>query len=166
MTLPKKLPRKISAGLGLSLIDRAVKEFFADRRREDLQAAAQYFTDAGVPRCIYCNASDPSRWDHFHPVTKGGDTIIGNLVPACQRCDDSKQDRTLEEWVNSRSKHRPQKEQLEDIQSKLREYQLKHPYQPRLFDEKLSQEQKDTYRRVQQSLGELRRVLEEAGVIQ
>jgi 5-methylcytosine-specific restriction endonuclease McrA len=96
MTLPKKLPRKTSPGLGLSLVDRAVNEFFADRRGEDLQTAMKYFTNAGAPHCFYCGKLNPNRWDHFHPVTKGGDTVVGNLVPACQQCDDSKQDRSLE----------------------------------------------------------------------
>jgi len=166
MTLPKRLPRKISLGLGLSLIDRAVKEFFAERRREDLQAAIEYFTDAGALHCIYCGAPNPNRWDHFHPVTKGGDTVIGNLVPACQRCDDSKQDRTLEEWVSSRSKHRPTKRRLKKIQSDFRKYQRKHPYQARDFDEKLSQEQKRMYHQFQRAMDDLKRVLKEIGAAQ
>lgn len=28
------------------------------------------------------------QWDHYFPVSKG-DTILGDLVPACGSCDDS-----------------------------------------------------------------------------
>jgi hypothetical protein len=164
--MTKRLPHKTYPGLGLSLVDRAVKEFFAIRRQEDLETAIEYFTGEGMLHCIYCGAQNPTRWDHFHPVSRGGDTVIGNLVPACQRCDDSKQDRTLEEWVNSRSKYRPTKERLEKIQSEFREYQGKHPYQPRHFDEKLSEEQRHMYLRFQRALDDLKRVLREMGVTQ
>jgi 5-methylcytosine-specific restriction endonuclease McrA len=47
--------------------------------------------------CAYC----PAPWkqlDHVVPVTRGGRHGIGNIVPACVRCNTSKNDRTVMEW--------------------------------------------------------------------
>ena len=40
------------------------------------------------------------RWDHVVPVAKGGDTVVGNMVIACSRCDYSKQASEFERWMN------------------------------------------------------------------
>src|SRR5688572_4381316 len=108
-----KLPTKMYPGFGLSMLDRAVKEYFATRcNATDLRALAEHFAEEGVMRCVYCGSANPSRWDHLHPVSQGGDSTPGNLVPACGRCDDSKQDRTIEEWAASKSKYRPPAKRL------------------------------------------------------
>jgi hypothetical protein len=50
-----KLPIKISAGLGLSMIDRSVKEMHARRcTKTELQTIRKYFQDNGGLKCIYC----------------------------------------------------------------------------------------------------------------
>lgn len=36
--------------------------------------------------------------DHVIPLARGGDTVVGNLVAACWRCNHSKGDKTLIEW--------------------------------------------------------------------
>jgi 5-methylcytosine-specific restriction endonuclease McrA len=48
-------------------------------------------------RCAYCGA----QWeqlDHVIPISRGGAHSIGNLLPACGRCNRSKKDRLLIEW--------------------------------------------------------------------
>lgn len=39
--------------------------------------------------------------DHVIPLSKGGETSFENVLAACARCNTSKGDRTLREWVES-----------------------------------------------------------------
>jgi hypothetical protein len=48
--------------------------------------------------CQYCGAHPPSailHVDHIHPVAKGGDNDMDNLVTACESCNQGKAARTL-----------------------------------------------------------------------
>lgn len=48
--------------------------------------------------CAYC--PDPSStWDHIIPVAAGGQTVPGNIVPACGSCNSSKCDSEVFEWL-------------------------------------------------------------------
>jgi len=166
MTRLRKLPIRVSAGLGLSLIDRAVKEAFAARCTfADLDQVHSYFELDGDIRCFYCDANEPSRWDHLHAVTRGGDTVPGNLVPACGRCDDSKQDRDIEEWVHSNGPHRPPIERLSSLQTKISLYRERFSYKAQVFEARLSPEQAAQYRRFRAEIDSLRWHLESEGLL-
>lgn len=55
-------------------------------------------------RCAYC-AEVPEEGltvDHVVPLSRGGTNTIGNLLPACGRCNRSKGARLLVEWRHSR----------------------------------------------------------------
>ena len=161
-----KLPIKMSPGLGLSMIDRAIKESFAMRcDLADLKKVQQYFSRNGGLRCIYCLAENPSRWDHLHAVSRGGDTVPGNLVPACQRCDDSKQDKDIEEWTSGKSKHRPDAGALVRILTVVKAYQDHFSYKPREFDSKLNKAQRATYARFRLEINSLRAHLRREGFL-
>jgi hypothetical protein len=162
----RKLPAKMYPGFGLSMLDRAVKEFFAARcGKEDLLRLTQHFVRDGAVHCIYCGDSLASRWDHLHPVSKGGDSSPGNLVPACGRCDDSKQDRTIAEWAASRSKHRPSAERVKAIESRLAEYRQAFTYSARDFEAKLKSSELAVYRRFRSKLDALREQMRLDGLI-
>jgi len=161
-----KLPTKISAGLGLSLIDRAVKESFAARcSPSDLEKVRSYFLSLGPLQCIYCGNDHPTRWDHLHAVSRGGDTVPGNLVPACQRCDDSKQDKDVDEWILGNSKHRPTSDRLSHIQSTISAYQSNFSYSPKEFASKFSPEQLAKYERFRKEIDALRAHLQAEGLL-
>jgi 5-methylcytosine-specific restriction endonuclease McrA len=50
--------------------------------------------------CAYCD--EPAEtWDHVIPVSKGGKTEPANILPACVRCNSSKRDRDLDEWLDA-----------------------------------------------------------------
>jgi hypothetical protein len=49
--------------------------------------------------CVYCGAP-ANTWDHIVPVSKGGKTTPGNIVPACSHCNSSKKDRDVLEWID------------------------------------------------------------------
>lgn len=166
MTMLLKLPIKMSAGLGLSLLDRAVKESFAERcAKADLERVRLYFLSSGAFRCLYCGSDKPSRWDHLHAVSRGGDTVPGNLVPACQRCDDSKQDKDVEEWVRGKSKHRPPIDALPRIEAEIKAYQVHFAHEPKEFEAKLSPTQLEKYRRFRKEIDALRAHLQTEGLL-
>jgi 5-methylcytosine-specific restriction endonuclease McrA len=49
-------------------------------------------------RCAYCGErSDKLTQDHVMPISRKGNHSISNIVPACSRCNTSKNDRTPEE---------------------------------------------------------------------
>jgi 5-methylcytosine-specific restriction endonuclease McrA len=49
--------------------------------------------------CAYCDAPAIGL-DHFIPVSKGGESTPGNLVPACKSCNSSKRDQDPALWVS------------------------------------------------------------------
>lgn len=49
--------------------------------------------------CIYCGSTDSIQADHVIPIAKGGRHSIGNLVPACTKCNQSKGSKLLSEWI-------------------------------------------------------------------
>lgn len=48
--------------------------------------------------CFYCGSTESIQMDHVIPIKKGGTHGIGNLVPACQKCNYSKGSKLLIEW--------------------------------------------------------------------
>lgn len=161
-----KLPTKMYPGFALSMLDRAVKEYFAARcNATDLRGLAEHFAQEGVMRCMYCGAENPTRWDHLHPVSQGGDSTPGNLVPACGRCDDSKQDKTIEQWAASKSKYRPPKTRVSAIVERIARYRALFVYAPKDFDQKLNRKQRAIYRRFRLRLDALRDQFRRDGLI-
>lgn len=49
-------------------------------------------------KCAYCDKPGPVELDHVVPLARGGRHAIGNLLPACMRCNRSKNARLLIEW--------------------------------------------------------------------
>lgn len=160
-----KLPNRTYPALGFTLTDRGVKEFFAKRcPRTDLEDLHRYFRKHGGLGCIYCGSPNASRWDHVHPISQGGDTVKGNLVPACSSCDDSKQHKTLDAWFSGKAKMRPPEERRAAIKQAIAKYQRHFQYRPRPFLAKLKANQKAIYGGFQRKLAELKLHLRENGV--
>lgn len=51
-------------------------------------------------RCAYCDGPF-ERWDHLHPVSKGGKTTPGNMIPVCGSCNSKKRDKDPLAWLLS-----------------------------------------------------------------
>jgi 5-methylcytosine-specific restriction endonuclease McrA len=49
-------------------------------------------------RCVYCGSSEQLSCDHVVPSSRGGLTILTNLVAACSPCNTKKGRLTPEEW--------------------------------------------------------------------
>jgi len=59
-------------------------------------------------RCLYgaeeFTVENPLEWDHVIPIARGGTHSIGNLVPACRRCNRNKHVKFISEWRHGRIK--------------------------------------------------------------
>lgn len=49
-------------------------------------------------KCAYCGET-ATTIDHITPVSKGGNSVPGNVVPACQSCNSSKRNKDLFSWL-------------------------------------------------------------------
>lgn len=73
--------------------------------------------------CQYCGASSPEvvlEVDHIHPVSKGGDNEILNLITSCRACNSGKSNRTIDD----NSILQKQKEQLAELSEKRNQMEM------------------------------------------
>lgn len=61
-------------------------------------AGVALLLDVFEGRCAYC-PRPAQTWDHLVPVSKGGETRHGNVVPACKSCNSRKRDRDVAEFL-------------------------------------------------------------------
>jgi len=52
--------------------------------------------------CGYCNEAEADTIDHIIPLSRGGSNYIGNIMPACGKCNYSKQCKTIVEWRSNK----------------------------------------------------------------
>ena len=67
--------------------------------------------------------------------------MLGNMVPACARCDDSKGASPYREWALGDAKYSPKKWDVSDIEERLHRidsYVKKYRYRPKLPNTRLS----------------------------
>ena len=110
-------------------VSRALREIVAPRqtmRKEQWERVKDEF--GGL--CLFCGsgATKENRGivpDHLIPVTRFGELVPGNTVPACQTCNDSRGEDDWRPFIRSRYPNHPEK-QIERVE----EYLLKHPYHP------------------------------------
>jgi len=51
--------------------------------------------------CAYCGTNGDLHMEHVIPISKGGEHHLGNIVPACQRCNYSKHTSEVQAWYRS-----------------------------------------------------------------
>lgn len=51
--------------------------------------------------CAYCGTDGDMHIEHVIPISKGGEHHLGNIVPACQRCNYSKSIAPVEQWFRA-----------------------------------------------------------------
>lgn len=79
--------------------------------------------DENDVRCVYCG--DPiTEWDHLHPLIRnemptGYITEIGNLVPACGKCNQSKGNSGWKDWMLGNAKQSPKSRNIHDIERRI-----------------------------------------------
>ncbi len=65
-----------------------------DFKVEDWEKCKNYFHN----RCAYCGCEGDIEQDHFIPLSRGGGYTANNIIPACKKCNSSKQANLFEEW--------------------------------------------------------------------
>ncbi len=74
-------------------------------------------------QCAYCGDT-ASEWGHLHPLIKtkkptGYILEIGNLVPACGKCNLSKGNKSWASWIKSRAKLSPKSKGIPDLEQRI-----------------------------------------------
>jgi hypothetical protein len=85
--------------------------------------------------------------------------VLGNVVPACSRCDDSKRDQPFAEWALSAAPGSPYSRGVPDIEKRLEriaDYAAHHEYLPALPTERLTEEELQQWECIQEDLARLR----------
>jgi 5-methylcytosine-specific restriction endonuclease McrA len=71
----------------------------ARKRNNDLRYISKKELKALYKKsCIYCGIESNIEIDHVIPIARGGRHAIGNLAPACMKCNRSKRDLFVMEW--------------------------------------------------------------------
>lgn len=140
LTLPPASQRT-TPGFSFSIVRRALLECIAGRKFGKPESAelVEFFG----AECAYCGGP-VARWDHLVPISCGGDTILGNVVPARSKCDDSKRDLAFDEWAVCAAAGSPLTRGVPDVQrriSKIREYVSRYSYMPKPPEERLTVEE-------------------------
>ena len=114
MKLPR-VPQRTTPGFAFSIVKRALIESIAVRQFGKLEIAQVVaFFGEDPPTCVFCGDTPIRRWDHLTPVSKGGDTMLGNMVPACATCDDSKGGLPYDVWALGGAPNSPQTRSVRD----------------------------------------------------
>lgn len=51
-------------------------------------------------KCSYCGKNSTLQQEHFIPVSKGGEYTLNNIIPACQSCNSSKNNKSFFDWYS------------------------------------------------------------------
>jgi hypothetical protein len=159
MSLPK-VPQRTTSGFAFSIVQRAMFESLTRRKfatREILEVLA--FFGADPPECVFCGDPNVARWDHLVPIKAGGDTVVGNMVPACSRCDDSKRHLPYMEWALSNAPHSPKSRQIPSLEQRLDRiaaYVTKYEYAPLTATSRLTPPELEHFKRICNHLADAR----------
>ena len=79
-------------------------------------------------KCSYCGQGPTKNnrgivADHVVPATDFGEFVIGNVIPACQTCNDSRGNKHWKEFINTKPSP-----QLQSRISKIERYLENYPY--------------------------------------
>jgi len=115
-------------------------------------------------RCAYCGDKS-SEWDHLRPLVvnrrpTGFISEIGNLVPSCGKCNQSKGNKDWLKWMMSKAKHAPARREIPDLAERverLKIYAAWREPRPVKFEDILGAETyADYWKRMDQSVEFLR----------
>ena len=146
------------------MVERALSECLAYRQfgqKEIAEVLAFFGTDP--PECVFCGSPEVKRWDHLVPINKGGETVLGNMVPACARCDDSKRDLPFEEWMTSNSEGSPKSRGIKDVDQRVEHinaYVQRYSYTPRSLEQRLDEYESERLATIRSGLQELRKEID------
>ncbi|HJN87120.1 MAG: HNH endonuclease [Dehalococcoidia bacterium] len=164
MALPRA-PQRQTPAFAFSFVERAIREGIGLNkfRAPEMAEVVRFFYGDREPECVYCGDRDVRRWDHVVPVARGGDTVLGNMVPACARCDDSKQATVFEQWMTGGAPLSPVSRGVGDIAGRvrrIRDYAGHYGYKPQSIEQRLGDGEREELQAIRRLMEEGRRRLE------
>ncbi|MGW8462865.1 HNH endonuclease [Pseudomonas sp. CLCA07] len=110
-------------------------------------------------RCAYCGEVPTAEnrgvvADHLIPVTAFGELVVGNTVPACQTCNDSRGNKDWRTFIKSRHPH-DGASRIAKIEGHIGKYN----YNPCGLEDSLTLQEQEEYRKI---LKQWEEVLEQA----
>lgn len=81
------------------------------RRGINYQAIRKQVFERDSYTCQYCGAKqgnepwDTMHMDHIIPISKGGKTVLWNLITACEKCNNHKKSQDVDSWLRGYGKH-------------------------------------------------------------
>lgn len=90
---------------------------------------------------------------------KGGETVLGNMVPACGHCDDSKQALSIRQWFSKLA----ERDDIRDPETRLRrieDYARHFGYAARPLEERLNTEEWERLEKIRHRMDDLRQEVE------
>lgn len=150
------VPQRTSPSFAFSTLKRAIFESFGKRQfgHAEIEQVLDFFGNT-PPECAFCGSTEVKRWDHLIPVMDGGETVLGNMMLACQVCDDSKGKSSFEEWIWGDAPKSPKSRGVEDITERVQhinKYVNHFGYQPVELDFRLNDEEKSELARIEAQL--------------
>lgn len=152
---------RMTPSFAFSQVERSLKECLASRRfgKKEIQEVLSFF-EMKTPECVYCGSKQVKRWDHIIPIKKGGETVLGNMIPACSSCDDSKRDLRFDEFMSSDLTNSPKSKGTQDISERkenIYSYMKHFKYTPKMLEERLNEEEMKRYQSLMTKLKSLRK---------
>ena len=158
-----RTPIKITPAFGFSYItERALREGLGRRKfgRQEMEKVVEWFRQyEPQPVCAFCGSSTVRRWDHLIPIREDGETVLGNMVLACQPCDDSKGKSSFKEWMRGTSAKSPKTLGVHDVDGRIRrleEYVQSFGYVARPLEKRLNADERGTLSDIREGLARLR----------
>lgn len=153
-------PTKISASHAFTVLDRALRETFSVRKfgKNEMNQVLDFF-GKNPPECTFCGSLDVRRWDHLVPVKSGGETVLGNLVPACATCDDAKRDLPYDEFLRKDRLWERRKIRAEEREARiltLQKYIEAFHYKPVKLLDRLTTDEQAQLQSIQTKINDLR----------
>jgi 5-methylcytosine-specific restriction endonuclease McrA len=71
------------------------------RRARELRASEWWKRRCAKGICGYCGQPTPAAeltMDHIVPISRGGKSTKGNVIPSCKACNTAKKQKLLMEW--------------------------------------------------------------------
>ena len=125
-------------------VSRGLREIIAPRQtmsKADWSRVLEEFNAI----CIFCGSEGTAENrgivpDHLIPVTQFGELVLGNTVPACQTCNDSRGERAWRPFLRMRF---PGDAEAQIV--RVENHLAKHHYHPPTLENALSAEERESY---------------------
>ena len=161
MKLPK-VPGRTTPAFGFSYLERSLRDCLRERKFgvKEKQKVVEYFQRwEPQPSCAYCVDNGVRRWDHVVPVMRDGAAVLGNMVLACQPCDDSKSQRDFDKWMLSDAPRSPKSRGVKNLKrriSRIRSYAERYGYRSESIELGLNRAERERLRDARTQLSSLR----------